>query len=67
MPDYSGSAAPFFSASISFAVSSVVLGTDGTSFIAPYEVYADIIQQPKIIQHLENATTTSTNSTAGLQ
>jgi hypothetical protein len=45
-----------------------VLRTNGEPFIAAYEVYADIIQQqPKIIKHLENATTTSTNSTAGLQ
>jgi hypothetical protein len=58
-----------FSASIPFVASSVVLRTNGEPFIAAYEVYADIIQQqPKIIKHLENATTTttSTNSTAGL-
>jgi hypothetical protein len=68
IPDYSGSASPYFSASIPFVASSVVLRTNGEPFIAAYEVYADIIQQqPKIIKHLENATTTSTNSTAGLQ
>jgi hypothetical protein len=68
IPDYSGSASPYFAASIPFVASSVVLRTNGEPFIAAYEVYADIIQQqPKIIKHLENATTTSTNSTAGLQ
>jgi hypothetical protein len=67
IPDYSGSASPYFSASIPFIASSVVLRTNGEPFIAAYEVYADIIPQPKIIKHLENATTTSTNSTAGLQ
>jgi len=68
IPDYSGSASPYFSASIPFVASSVVLRTNGEPFIAAYEVYTDIIQQqPKIIKHLENATTTSTNSTAGLQ
>jgi hypothetical protein len=67
IPDYSGSASPYFSASIPFIASSVVLRTNGEPFIAAYEVSADIIQQPKIIKHLENATTTSTNSTAGLQ
>jgi hypothetical protein len=66
IPDYSGSASPYFSASIPFVASSVVLRTNGEPFIAAYEVYADIIQQPKIIKHLDN-TTTSTNSTAGLQ
>src|SRR5215210_1966522 len=67
IPDYSGSASPYFSASIPFIASSVVLRTNGEPFIAAYEVHADIISQPKIIKHLENATTTSTNSTAGLQ
>lgn len=72
IPDYSGSASPYFSASIPFVASSVMLRTNGEPFIAAYEVSADIIQQqPKIIKHLENATTTtttttSTNSTVGL-
>jgi hypothetical protein len=66
IPDYSGSASPYFAESIPFVASSVVLRTNGEPFIAAYEVYADIIQQPKIIKHLENATT-SINSTAGLQ
>ena len=66
IPDYSGSASPYFSASIPFVASSVVLRTNEEPFIVAYEVSADIIQQqPKIIKHLENATTTSTNSTAG--
>jgi hypothetical protein len=43
-----------------------VLRTNEEPFIAAYDVYADIIQRPKIIKHLENATT-STNSTAGPQ
>jgi hypothetical protein len=65
-PDYSGSASPYFSASIPFVASSVVLRTNGEPFIAAYEVSANIIQQPKeVIKHLENATTTSTNSTVG--
>jgi hypothetical protein len=68
IPDYSGSASPYFAASIPFVASSVVLRTNGEPFVAAYEVYADIIQQqPKIIKHLENATTMSTNSIAGLQ
>jgi hypothetical protein len=50
---------PYFSASIPFVTSSVVLHTNGEPFMAAYEVSADIIQ-PKIIKHLENATITST-------
>lgn len=64
IPDYSGSSSPYFSASIPFVASTVVLRTNGEPFIVAYEVSADIIQQPKIIRHLENAiTTNSTNST----
>jgi hypothetical protein len=59
--DYSGSTSPYFSASIPFIASSVVLRTNEEPFITAYEVSADIIQ-PKIIKHLENATTTN-NST----
>jgi hypothetical protein len=58
IPDYSGSTSPYFSASIPFVASSVVLRTNEVPFIAAYEVSADIIQ-PKIIKHLENANTTS--------
>ena len=61
IPDYSGSTLPYFSASIPFVASSVVLRTNDEPFIAAYEVSADIIQ-PKIIKHLENATVT-TNAT----
>jgi hypothetical protein len=61
IPDYSGSTSPYFSASIPFVASSVVLRTNGVPFIAAYEVSADIVQ-PKIIKHLENATSTN-NST----
>ncbi len=58
IPDYSGSTSPYFSASIPFVASSVVLRTNAVPFIAAYEVSADIIQ-PKVIKHLENANTTS--------
>ena len=61
IPDYSGSTSPYFSASIPFVASSVVLRTNGVPFIAAYEVSADIVQ-PKIIKHLENATTAATNT-----
>ena len=64
IPDYSGSTSPYFSASIPFVSSSVVLRTNDEPFIAAYEVSADIIQ-PKIIKHLENATTSTNNSTIG--
>ena len=59
IPDYrGGSTSPYFSASIPFVASSVVLRTNGEPFIAAYEVSADIVQ-PKIIKHLENALVTS--------
>ena len=58
IPDYSGSTSPYFSASIPFVASQVVLRSN-EPFIAAYEVSADIVQ-PKIIKHLENATITST-------
>jgi hypothetical protein len=61
IPDYSGSTSPYFSASIPFVASSVVLRTNEEPFIAAYEVSADIVQ-PKIIKHLENATITTTNT-----
>jgi len=64
IPDYSGSTSPYFSASISFVASSVILRTNGDPFIAAYEVFADIVE-PKIIKHYENATvTTSTTNTS---
>jgi hypothetical protein len=65
IPDYrGGSSSPYFSASIPFVASTVVLRTNEVPFIAAYEVSADIVQ-PKIIKHLENATTTAStdNST----
>jgi hypothetical protein len=62
IPDYSGSTSPYFSASIPFVASSVVLRTNEVPFIAAYEVSADIVQ-PKIIKHLENATTATTSAT----
>ena len=61
IPDYSGSISPYFSASIPFVSSSVVLRTNDEPFIAAYEVYADIVQ-PKVIEHLENATVTNTTN-----
>jgi hypothetical protein len=61
IPDYSGSSSPYFSASIPFVSSSVVLRTNDEPFIVAYEVSADIIQ-PEIIKHLENATTDSTDN-----
>ena len=63
IPDYrGGSTSPYFSASIPFVASSVVLRTNEVPFIAAYEVSADIVQ-PKIIKHLENATTAATSAT----
>lgn len=59
IPDYrGGSTSPYFSASIPFVASSVILRTNGEPFIVAYEVSADIVQ-PKIIKHLENATLTA--------
>ena len=63
IPDYrGGSTSPYFSASIPFVASSVVLRTNGEPFIAAYEVSADIVQPTKIIKHLENAAITTTNT-----
>jgi hypothetical protein len=61
IPDYRGSSSPYFSASIPFVASQVVLRTN-EPFIVAYEVSADI-DQPKIIKHLENATITTTTTT----
>jgi hypothetical protein len=61
IPDYSGRSSPYFSASIPFVASQVVLRSNVGPFIAAYEVSADIVQ-PKIIKHLENATTTTTTT-----
>jgi hypothetical protein len=52
---------PYFSASISFVASQVVLRSNVGPFIAAYEVSADIVQ-PKIIKHFENATVTNTST-----
>jgi hypothetical protein len=64
IPDYrGGSTSPYFSASIPFVGSDVVLRTNGEPFIVAYAVSADIVK-PKIIIHLENATLTrATNAT----
>ena len=65
IPDYRGAVtSPYFSASIPFVASSVVLRTNGEPFIVAYEVYADIAH-PKIIEHLENATLTSATTNNG--
>jgi hypothetical protein len=64
IPDYSGSTSPYFSASMPFISSSAVLRTNDEPFIAAYEVYADIVQ-PKVINHLENATVTNTTNASG--
>jgi hypothetical protein len=62
LPDYrGGSTSPYFSASIPFVASAVVLRTNEVPFIAAYEVAADIVQ-PKIIKHLENATAANTST-----
>jgi len=67
IPDYSGSTSPYFSASIPFVASSVILRTNGEPFIAAYEVFADIVE-PKIIKHHENATvTTNTTNTSTIR
>ena len=65
IPNYSGSSSPYFSASVPFVASQVVLRSNVGPFIAAYEVSADIVH-PKIIRHLENATTnnTSTNNSS---
>jgi hypothetical protein len=62
IPDYrGGGSSPYFSASVPFVASQVVLRSN-EPFIVAYEVSADIVQ-PKIIKHLENATITPTNNT----
>ena len=61
IPDYRGSSSPYFSASVPFVASQVVLRSN-EPFIAAYEVSADIVQ-PKIIKHLDNATISATNTT----
>jgi len=62
-PDYKGSAPPYFSASIPFVASSVVLRTlGGVPFIAAYEVSAHI-GQPKLINNLTSAENPSGNNT----
>jgi hypothetical protein len=48
---------------VPFVASTVVFRTNGEPFIAAYEVYAEILQ-PKVINHLENATVASTNTTS---
>lgn len=62
-PDYKGSAPPYFSASIPFVASSVVLRTlGGVPFIAAYEVSAHI-GQPQLINNLASAENSGSNNT----
>jgi hypothetical protein len=62
-PDYKGTAPPYFSASIPFVASSVVLRTlGGVPFIAAYEVSAHIVQ-PQLINNLTSAESPGTNNT----
>jgi hypothetical protein len=63
VPDYSGSTPPYFSASIPFVASTVVLRTNYEPFIAAYGIQAEIFQ-PREISHLENATAANTNTTS---
>jgi hypothetical protein len=64
-PDYRESAPPYYSASLPFVASSVVLRTlGGTPFIAVYEVSAHI-GQPQIINNVtttQNAISSSSNA-----
>lgn len=60
IPDYRASAAPYYSDSIHFVGSQLVLRTN-EPFIVAYTVAADIVK-PTIIIHLENATIPATNS-----
>lgn len=60
IPDYRASAAPYYSDSIHFVGSQLVLRTN-EPFIVAYTVAADIVK-PTIIIHLENATIAATNS-----
>jgi hypothetical protein len=61
--DYKGSAPPYFSASIPFVASSVVLRTlGGIPFIAVYEVSAHV-GQPQLINNLTTAAAQNPNST----
>jgi hypothetical protein len=60
-PDYKESSPPYYSASIPFVASSVLLRTlGGVTFIAVYEVYAHT-GQPQIITNI--VTSTNLNST----
>jgi hypothetical protein len=60
IPDYRASASPYYSGSIHFVGSQVVLRSN-EPFIVAYTVAADIVK-PTIIVHLDNATITSTST-----
>jgi hypothetical protein len=59
IPDYRASTSPYYSDSIHFVGSQLVLRSN-EPFIVAYTVAADIVK-PTIIIHLENATVTGTN------
>jgi hypothetical protein len=62
-PDYADFSAPYYSASIPFVASSVVLRTlGGVSFVAVYEVDAHL-GHPLVINNLATAETNMTNTT----
>jgi hypothetical protein len=63
LPDY-GSSPPYYSATIPFAASSVVLGSihEGP-FIAVYQVFADS-GQPRIVSNIESAIANNNTTTA---
>jgi hypothetical protein len=64
-PDYKGSLPPYYSASIPFVASSVVLRTlGGIPFIAVYEVSAQV-GQPQLINNITTAL--NSNSTASVK
>ena len=62
IPDYRASAAPYYSDSIHFVGSQLVLRTN-EPFIVAYTVAADIVK-PTIIIHLDNTTIADANSSA---
>jgi hypothetical protein len=55
IPDYKESSPPYYSASIPFVASSVVLRTlGGVTFIAVYEVHAHV-GQPQVVNNIVTA------------
>jgi hypothetical protein len=64
-PDYKGTSPPYYSASVPFVASSVVLRTlGGIPFIAAYEVYAHL-GQPQVVNNISidgNSNSTTVNT-----